>query len=249
MKVPNNRAMSLTNSIGYLARLLVAVFLLLPWVSIVMLVGLIHREIGFDIGLSYARFFHKLFGLRVHVENENKEPLRGCVFILLNQTSLLDGLAAASTIPRPWRVITNIEYAMIPFFGWVVALWGHVIVRQWPAQAKKAIEKLTGFLTRGGNVWMSIEGRRSKDGQLSPYKNGSVVLAIQAKAAIVPVVHLGVRECLPYGEWRIRPGDVTIRFLRAVPTRELQYEDRMQLIEKLRGIAERELGLNERGDR
>jgi len=71
---------------------------------------------------------------------------------------------------------------MIPFFGWVVALWGHVIVRQWPAQAKKAIEKLTGFL-------------------------------------------------------------------RAVPTRELQYEDRMQLIEKLRGIAERELGLNERGDR
>ena len=231
------------NPIGCLARLLVALILMLPWYSTAMLVGLIHRETGLGIGLSYVRFLHKLYGLRVRVENENKEALHGCVFILLNQTSLLDGPVGALTIPRPWRVITNIEYAMIPIFGWGMAIWGHVIIRQWPSQAKKTIEKVSRLLAMGGNVWISIEGRRSKDGLLSPYKKGPVVLAIQAKADIVPVVLLGVRDCMPYGEWKIRPGNVTVRFLRSIPTRELRYEDRTQLIAKLRGLAERELGL------
>lgn len=229
--------------IGCVARLFVALLLMLPWYSTAMLVGLIHRETGFCIALSYVRFLHKLYGLRVRVENENKEPLHGCVFVLLNQTSLLDGPVGAPTIPRPWRVITNIEYAMIPLFGWGMAIWGHVIVRQWPSQAKKTVEKVSRFLARGGNVWMSIEGRRSKNGTLSPYKKGPAVLAIQTKADIVPVVHLGVRDCMPYGEWKIHSGNVTVRFLRSISTRELQYEDRTLLLEKLQNLAERELGL------
>lgn len=231
------------NPIGYLARLLIALVLMLPWYSIAMLVGLIHRETGFSIALGYVRFLHRLYGLRVGVENENKEQLHGCVFILVNQTSLLDGPVAAPAIPRPWRVITNVEYAMIPIFGWGMAIWGHVIVRQRPSQARKTIEKVRGFLARGGNVWISIEGKRSKNGLLSPYKKGPAVLAIEAQADVVPVVLLGVRACMPYGEWKIRPGKVTVRFFRSIPTRDLHYEDRTLLIRKLRDLAERELGL------
>lgn len=231
------------NPIGCVARLFVAILLMLPWYSTAILVGLIHRETGFCVALSYIRFLHRLYGLRVRVENENKEPLHGCVFILLNQTSLLDGPVGAPAIPRPWRVITNIEYAMIPVFGWGMAIWGHVIVRQWPSQSKKTIEKVRRFLAKGGNVWISIEGRRSRDGLLSPYKKGPAVLAIEAKADVVPVVHLGVKDCMPHGDWKIRPGNVTVRFLRSIPTSDFQYEDRTQLIKNLRDLAERELGL------
>ncbi len=231
------------NPIGYLARSLIAVVLMFFWYSTGMIVGLIHRETGFSIALGYVRFLHRLYGLRVVVENENKEPLHGCVFILLNQTSLLDGLIGAPAIVRPWRVITNIEYAMIPVFGWGMAIWGHVIIRQWPSQAKKTIERVRRFLVRGGNVWISIEGKRSKDGKLSPYKKGPAVLAIGAKADVVPVVYFGVRDCMPYGEWKIHPGNVTVRFLRSISTRDLQYDDRTRLVENLRDLAERELGL------
>ncbi len=231
------------NWIECLMRLLIAILLMLPWYSTAMLVGLIHRETGFSILVSYARFLNRLYGLRVRLENENKKPLHGCVFVLLNQTSLLDGPVGATTAPRPWRVITNVEYAMIPIFGWGMPIWGHVIVRQWPAQARWTINKASRFLATGGNILISIEGRRSKDGRLSPYKKGPVVLAIEAKADIVPVVHLGVRNCMPYGEWKIRPGNVTVRFLRSIPTRDLQYADRTPLIERLRALAERELDL------
>ena len=231
------------NWIECLMRLLLAILLMLPWYSTAMLVGLIHRETGLSLLVSYARFLNRLYGLRVRLENENKKPLHGCVFVLLNQTSLMDPPVCATIAPRPWRVITNVEYAMIPIFGWGMPIWGHVIVRQWPAQAKWTINKASRFLAMGGNILISIEGRRSKDGRLSPYKKGPVVLAIEAKADIVPVVHLGVRNCMPYGEWKIRPGNVTVRFLRSIPTRDLQYADRTLLIERLRALAERELDL------
>ena len=86
----------------------------------------------------------------------------------------------------------------------------------------------------------SNEGKRSKDGLLSPYKKGPVVLAINAKAKIVPVIHSGVQDCLPYGKWRIRPGKVKVRFLEVITTESMQYEDRDKLVNKLRTIAEKE---------
>jgi 1-acyl-sn-glycerol-3-phosphate acyltransferase len=224
---------------GFIVRLLVALVLTVPWCSAAILVGLVHREAGFSVGVTYLRFLQALFGIRVRVENENPEPLLGCVFVLLNQTSLLDGPVLAPAIPRPLRWITNLEYALIPLYGWTVALWGYVVVRQWPSQAKKTVAKAARFLKDGGNVMVSVEGRRSKDGLLSPYKKGPVVLAIEAKADIVPVVHLGVRDCMPHGAWRIRPGDVTVRFLRSIPTRDARYDDRTQLVEALRCLGER----------
>ena len=89
---------------------------------------------------------------------------------------------------------------------------------------------------------MSIEGRRSKDGSLSPYKKGPVILAIQAQAKIVPVLIHGAGNCLPHGKWRIRPGKVTIRFLEVISTDNMQYEDRDKLVSTLRTLAEKELG-------
>jgi 1-acyl-sn-glycerol-3-phosphate acyltransferase len=66
-------------------------------------------------------------------------------------------------------------------------------------------------------------------------------IAINAKAKIVPVIHSGVQDCLPYGKWRIRPGKVTVRFLKAIPTEEMQYEDRQGSVNTLRAIAEQKL--------
>ena len=139
------------------------------------------------------------------------------------------------------RGLVNIEYALIPVFGWAMCLFSWVIIRQWPRQAQKTMQKVESFLQQGGNLWISIEGRRSEDGSLSPYKKGPVVLAINARAKIVPVIHSGVRDCLPYGKWQIRPGKVTIRYLKAIPTEDMQYDDRQEVVYTLRTLAEQKL--------
>jgi 1-acyl-sn-glycerol-3-phosphate acyltransferase len=231
------------NTLGYLLRSVIAGISLFPWYFLGMIVGLLDQNRGLRIFINWNRFFLKLFHIEISLENENHATVtkNGCVFILLNQTSLLDGSIGAMIIPLPWRGLVNIEYALIPVFGWAMCLFSWVIIRQWPRQAQKTMQKVESFLQQGGNLWISIEGRRSEDGLLSPYKKGPVVLAINARAKIVPVIHSGVRNCLPYGKWRIRPGKVTIRYLKAIPTEDMQYDDRQEVVNTLRKLAEQKL--------
>lgn len=230
--------------ISYLLRCTIAGLSLVPWYLLGMLVGLVDQKNGLRIFLSWNRFFLKLFRieLSVHNENHSTESLNGCVFTLLNQTSLLDSAIGATSIPLPWRGIVNIEFTLIPFFGWAMWVFCWVIIRQWPKQAKRAMQQVKSFLQSGGNLWISIEGRRSIDGSLSPYKKGPIILAIQAQAKIVPVLIHGASNCLPHGKWRISPGRVTIRFLEVISTDNMQYEDRDKLVNTLRTLAKKELG-------
>jgi len=230
--------------ISYLIRCAIAALSLVPWYLLGILVGLVDKRNGLRIFVSWNRFFLRLLRIEVSVHNENHrtESLSGCVFTLLNQTSLLDSGIGGVSIPLPWRGIVNIEFTLIPFFGWAMWIFCWVIIRQWPKQAKRAMQQVKPFLQSGGNLWISIEGRRSKDGSLSPYKKGPVILAMQAQAKIVPVLIHGTGNCLPRGKWRISPGKVTIRFLEVIPTENMQYEDRDKLVNILRTLAEKELG-------
>ena len=226
-----------------LLRSVIAGISLVPWYFIGIIVALADQDRGLRILISWNRFFLRLFHIEISLENENHTSVttNGCVFILLNQTSLLDGSIGAMKIPLPWRALVNIEFAVIPVFGWALCIFSWVIIRQWPKQAKKTMRKVKSFLQGGGNLFISIEGKRSKDGLLSPYKKGPVVIAIDAKAKIVPVIHSGVQSCLPYGKWRIRPGKVKIIYLKAIPTEDMQYEDRQELVDTLRALAEKNI--------
>ncbi len=113
-------------------------------------------------------------------------------------------------------------------------------MRQNPKQSKRQLSKAAEYARNGGLVYLSAEGQRSIDGELNPYKKGPIVLAIQSQVTIHPVYVSGSRHCLPPGEWKIRPGLITIRLLQPVQTEGLTYEDRNTLLAKIRSIGERE---------
>ena len=91
---------------------------------------------------------------------------------------------------------------------------------------------------------MSIEGRRSKNGSLSQFKKGPVVMAIRAQAGIVPVIIYGTKEVLGYGNYRIKPGKVVVRLLKKIHTNGMKYEDRVILLNQLVALAENEVPKN-----
>jgi 1-acyl-sn-glycerol-3-phosphate acyltransferase len=93
------------------------------------------------------------------------------------------------------------------------------------------------YLEGGGRVLISIEGRRSKDGQIGAFKKGPAVLATAAQAPIVPVWIGGGRAVLPFGHLRPRPERITVRVLPKIKTRGLGPEDRHDLVERLRHLA------------
>ena len=136
--------------------------------------------------------------------------------------------------------IMNIEFALYPVIGWLAALVSFTIVSQWPAQAKRTLNRAAVFLQTGGNILISIEGRRSHDGKINQYKKGPVVLAINNQCDLVPIIIYGSRSCLPFGSLRVRSGTLRLRFLRPVSARGLSYADRNILRDTLMEVARRE---------
>jgi 1-acyl-sn-glycerol-3-phosphate acyltransferase len=219
------------------------VLTLIPIYSFALIVGVANRSAAWQIIVFWNRHFLKLFGVEVNVEyvNPDIDMSSGGVVVGLNQQSLLDPIIGQVAAPKMFMSIWNIEYAIIPFIGWISLLFGWVIIRQWPRQAKTALKKAVSYIRKGGFVYLSIEGSRSKDGSLGEYKKGPVVLAIQAKTNIYPVIIKGSRKCLPYGQWKIRPGTVTVKGLNEFSVVDMSYEDRNQIVRQLREIAHKEL--------
>ena len=236
---------------SYLFRYLISALLLIIMYSMAILVGIISRSLAWRIIKQWDRIFLKMFGVKVIFEYDTQyidpvsglavPPSSGGVVIGLTQKSLIDPIIAQSKAPRIFMSIWNIEYALIPFIGWISWIFGWVIIRQLPNQAKGEINKAESYLRKGGLVYLSIEGKRSIDGSLSPYKKGPVVLAIQAKAKVFPIIIHNSDKCMPHGAWKIKPGKVTIRLLNEISTEGMNYEDRDLLIGKLRKIAGEEL--------
>jgi 1-acyl-sn-glycerol-3-phosphate acyltransferase len=200
----------------------------------------------FSRSATYAIYRHwgqtasRIFRITVSQRDDNSGDLgpKPHLYVWLNQSSLAE--AVTLQLLPPVYKIANVEYAAMPLVGWTcVLLRDVVIVRQWKAQAKRGIERAAARLARGETWAISIEGARTSDGRLLPYKKGPIIMAISAQATIIPVVTTGGREIMPRGEWRIRPGHIEQRLLKSIPTRGLTYEDRNTVHEQLRELAER----------
>ncbi|MGQ0620742.1 MAG: lysophospholipid acyltransferase family protein [Panacagrimonas sp.] len=208
-----------------------------------LLVSPFSRRAARAIYRIWARHTYRIFGITYSLRDDNgNEPAPPPhLYVWLNQSSLAEAIILPLLLP-PHSGITNLEYAALPLLGWARVLQRDtVIVRQWKAQAKRAVERAAMRLAQGETWIISIEGARSPDGKLQPYKKGPVVMAIRSQATIIPMVTRGGREVMPKGEWRPRAGHIELHMLKAIPTRGLSYEDRNGLLERLHALAVREL--------
>jgi 1-acyl-sn-glycerol-3-phosphate acyltransferase len=207
-------------------------------------IGILAPDLGMSILKRWTRLQTWIFGIAVTFEdrNDGRYDDPPYVFVQLNQTSLAETFILPSRIPVPYSLLMNIEYALLPFVGWCYALCGNVVViRQAPRLARRAIDCAVRLLHRRRNLVVSIEGRRSRDGRLSPYKKGPAILAIRGRATIIPVIVRGARERLPFGAWRVEPGAASVTLCEPISTRGLSYEDRDTLIARLRALAEQDV--------
>jgi 1-acyl-sn-glycerol-3-phosphate acyltransferase len=229
-------------TISQVTRYLLVIFLMVLLLGAALMVAPISGHAGWRIYRSWNNIALKIFG--IEVENKfdgNASQLdSGGVIIGLNQESLLDPTAGYAAWNHRVMSIWNIEYALIPFFGWVTVILGWIIIRQKVEQSKRQLRKAARYAAQGGLVYLSAEGKRSIDRKLNPYKKGPVVLAIESQALIHPIYMTGSRECLSVGEWKIRPGKIVIHWLPPIATAGLTYEDRNMLLEKIRAIGESE---------
>lgn len=230
----------------HLLRWIAAVAATFWWLGAVLLVAPWSRSAAYALFRRWARVLRRIFQVELTVEDPHGAVAGDGprIFVNLNQTSLVESLVSPEAMPSGYLVFANFEYLLLPFLGWSVwALGAIMVVRQWPAQRRRALQRAMTFARSGGCIYMSIEGRRGDGRSLSPYKTGPARLAIASGATLVPVVFFGAADRLPRGSWRVQPGPVRIRLLEPIDPTGLGEKDVGSLVARLRALAERELDL------
>lgn len=157
-----------------------------------------------DIIRAWAIKVLKIVDVQLHVEG--KRPtylLRQPYIIMSNHASLYDIPIIYAALPGSIRMIAKRELSLIPYFGASLTHSEFIFIDR--NNRLKAIEDLKKAKTKmldGIVIWAAPEGKRTRNGELSPFKKGIFKLAQDTDAVIIPVVITGARRLLPAKTWK-----------------------------------------------
>ncbi len=181
--------------------------------------------------LSTARVL-RLAGLRVRAEGLENIPPGTCVFAA-NHTSNVDPPAIVSAIPRRIAVLAKRSLFAIPIVGRAFRTAQYVPVdRGNPKRAAASVALAAEYMKKGVSFLIFPEGTRSPDGRLLPFRRGSFALAIEAGVPVVPVACSGAHRILAKNSFRMRPGEVVVRFCPAIDSASYSLDERGALAER-----------------
>jgi 1-acyl-sn-glycerol-3-phosphate acyltransferase len=145
-----------------------------------------------------------------------------------NHVSWFDVFVLASLVPR-FAFVAKAELLKIPIFGPGALAIGTVpIDRNNRKSAFASYEEAATRIADGRSVIVFPEGTRGTAYPLRPFKKGPFVLAIAARAPIIPTVVYGTLPIFPRDSYRLhsRGGVIDVHFLDPVPVEGLDYESR-----------------------
>ena len=174
-------------------------------------------------------------GIRVRVEgSERLDPAIPTVYVA-NHASFLDIWGILAEFPGTVRFVYKKGMDWIPLMGLAMRAARHIpIDRRNRSAAFAAYDEAAKVIRGGVSAVVFPEGTRSRDGRLKPFKKGPFVLAIAAKAPVVPVFCENTYQLMPRGSWSPQPGTITLRIGEPIPSEGYSYEQREHLAQAAR---------------
>ena len=211
----------------------VIVVLALPASIVFIPFTLLTRNVGplYAVGCFITRLGIRAGGIRVVIDGrEHIPPGRACIF-MANHISNLDAPALIANLPSRTSVFLKRPLMKIPILGYAFKLAGFIPVdRDGQVEtAQLAVADGRRVLESGLPITTFVEGKRSSDGRLQPFKKGPFFLAKESGAACIPVSIYGTEKVLPWGSIRIHPGAAHIVFHQ--PMNPADYATRDELSE------------------
>ena len=180
----------------------------LPWTMLTGNASLLYRW-GVGIGSLGLRAAGVRTRVRFAVPLHASQPY----LFLVNHASNLDPpLLAAVLRPVRTAMLIKQELLRIPLLGRGMRLAGFVPVARSGSveDARRSLEQAASVIRSGMSMTAFVEGTRSPDGRLLPFKKGPFFLAMASGVAVVPVTLIGTGKLLPKGGLRLRKGVVDV---------------------------------------
>jgi len=177
----------------------------------------------------------RLVGVKVQTLGLEKiDPARSYIF-MSNHVSNLDPPITLPLIPRRTSVMVKKELFKVPILGRIMLIGALVPVDRGNRDAGiSAVRDAVKALEQGLNMTIYIEGKRSFDGKLLPFKKGPFYLAEECKVPVVPVTISGTEAVMPKGRFAIRPQKATVTVQFHDPIEPSDFGERDCLMAKVR---------------
>lgn len=162
---------------------------------------------------------------------------------VMNHTSTLDMFLGVWLCPYGGCGVFKKEIVRVPFFGWLAALSGHLLIDRFNKDRAVELLRDTAVFVKKNRlgIWIFPEGTRSRDGRLQPFKKGFVHLAIATGFPVVPVVVHGAHKNWEKGTFRFVPMTVDVEVLPPVNTSSWKEETAGAHVDELHAIFSKHL--------
>jgi 1-acyl-sn-glycerol-3-phosphate acyltransferase len=175
----------------------------------------------------------RIAGVKVRTLGLEKiDPSRTYIF-MSNHSSNLDPPITLPLIPRRTSVMVKKGLFKVPILSRIMRIGSLVPVDRKNRDAGiTAVRDAVKAIAQGLNMTIYVEGKRSFDGRLLPFKKGPFYIAEACRVPVVPITISGTETVMPKARFAIRPGIVTVEFHDAIEPSD--FGDRDHLIAKVR---------------
>lgn len=205
----------------------------IPWALITGDVSFVYHA-----ALGVARAGLRVAGIRIEVQWRAPLDPKKTYLFFSNHLSNLDPPLLLPLLPGRTSVFVKRSLLKVPVLGYGMKLVNFIPVdRDGSVEgAKQSVEAAVSTLAAGVNVTSFVEGTRSTDGKLLPFKKGPFYLAMESGAPVVPVTITGTEKLMPKGSLKVHPG--TARVIFHEPIEPKDYASREELMAAVQGAIE-----------
>ena len=206
------------------------------WAFLLSALGKRGEPIHRLVAVPWAKVILRVCGIKVRVTGSgNVDPMVPRIY-MSNHQSYFDIFALLACLPLHFKFILKQELMGIPLFGLAMKKAGYIgLEREDPRKAIKSLVEAAEKIRRGASVVIFVEGTRSPDGSLLPFKKGGFNLALRSGCDIVPVVIRGSHRIVPKGSLKINSGTFDLNIGLPIPTKGLSKRGIPDLMERVRG--------------
>jgi 1-acyl-sn-glycerol-3-phosphate acyltransferase len=202
--------------------------LFIPWCWLTGNVVPLYRATRFMLSSSC-----RLAGVRFDAQGLDRIPRDRAVIFMANHVSNLDPPALISLIPGRTSAFMKRALMNLPILGTGFRQGEFIAVDRSGSRrdAQRSVTEAQRVLAKGTHITTFVEGTRSPDGRMLPFKKGPFFLAMASGALCIPVSIHGTETILGKGSLRIRPGVAHVVFHEPIdPKNFASREELMQAV-------------------